>query len=88
MGINPFMYFSYQGELIKPIDEVICKETAGDCLKWINKYLNITYQEYYSRSTTTATWKNYKATICSAEHTEDFNKGALQLCGPTDMLSI
>ena len=36
MGVNPFIYFSYNGIEIRPIDHVMCKDTEGDCMKWIN----------------------------------------------------
>ena len=36
MGVNPFIYFSYNGTEIRPIDHVMCKDTEGDCMKWIN----------------------------------------------------
>lgn len=35
MGLNPFLYFSYQGSEVPKFDKKLCKDTDGDCYKWI-----------------------------------------------------
>ena len=43
MGLNPFLYFSYKGNELPSYSNEICGETDGDCMKWINSYLKITW---------------------------------------------
>mgnify|MGYP006114830821 CR=1 FL=1 len=53
MGLNPFLFFSYRGEELPTYSEDICGETAGDCVKWINSYLKITWSNgnWFSNNT-------------------------------------
>jgi len=51
MGILPFINFSHKGTAIKPQMPDKCKETNGDCLKWLNKYLTIEWREWDEMAT-------------------------------------
>lgn len=45
MGVNPFMEFIYKSKTLDKYNKDVCKETEGDCFKWINRYLKIQFIE-------------------------------------------
>lgn len=43
MRTIPFIKLQFRAQDVKRNDTTMCKETHGDCLQFVNKYLNISW---------------------------------------------
>ena len=86
MNVTPFLGFFYKGELLPINDEKTCKETGGDCQKFVTKYLKI---EWFTEEVPISGYKDaqinkFESHPCSKKEVTEgiYKSGLLYLCAP------